>query len=89
MILWAAGYRIADRNLHRFTLASLIEDGGLEALGYLRAAQLHERPGEREDAFRYYSWFIELWGDADPQLQSEVQTARRAPDRLTAEGVAD
>lgn len=100
------GYRTADRNLHRFTLASLIQDGGdelealsiyrslyrspwLEALGYLRAAQLHERRGERKDALRYYSWFIELWGDADAHLQSEVESARRAQDRLTAEGVAD
>jgi serine/threonine-protein kinase len=93
------------RNAHRFLLANLIEDSDqlealriygslryspwLEALGYLRRAQLHERRGEREDALRYYGWFLELWRDADPHLQPQVESARRAMDRLGGESAAD
>jgi tetratricopeptide (TPR) repeat protein len=95
----------APRNAHRFVLANLIEDSDelealriygslyyspwLEAFGYLRRAQLHERRGEREDALRYYGWFLELWEDADAHLQPQVESARRSVDRLAGEGVAD
>jgi tetratricopeptide (TPR) repeat protein len=93
------------RNLHRFTLASLIESGDeleamrvygslyqsawLEALGYLRRAQLHERRNEREDALRYFGWFLELWSDADDHLQPRVESARRAMERLAGESSVD
>jgi tetratricopeptide (TPR) repeat protein len=87
------------RNVHRYTLASLIRDRGdelealsiygslyhspeLEALGYLQRAKLHERRGEREEALRYYGWFLDLWGDADAALQSQVELAREAIHRL-------
>ncbi len=92
------------RNAHRFLPANLIEDGDelealriygslyyspwLEALGYLRRAQLHERRGERDDALRYYGWFLQLWENADEHLQPQVESARRATDRLAGE-VAD
>ena len=89
----------SERNFHRYTLASLIQDGGdelealriygslyyspeLEALGYLRRAQLHERRGEREDAVRYYGWFLDLWVDADSHLQPQVELGREALARL-------
>jgi tetratricopeptide (TPR) repeat protein len=89
----------SERNIHRYTLAGLIQDGGdelealrifgslyyspeLEALGYLRRAQLHERRGEREDALRYYSWFLDLWSDADSHLQPQVELGREALSRL-------
>lgn len=61
---------------------SLYQSPELEALGYLKKAQLHERRGEREDALRYYGWFLELWGDADAHLQPQVQVARDAIARL-------
>jgi tetratricopeptide (TPR) repeat protein len=93
------------RNAHRYLLANLVEDSDqlealriygslyqsawLEALGYLRRAQLHERRDELDDALRYYGWFLELWGDADEHLQPQVESARRAVNRLSGEGVAD
>jgi len=52
-------------------------------LGYLHRAQLQERRGEREDAIRYDRRFLQLWEDADPHLQPQVESARRAIDRLT------
>ncbi len=92
------------RNAHRFLLANLLEEGDelealriygslyyspwLEALGYLRRAQLHERRGERDDALRYYGLFLQLWENADDHLQPQVESARRATDRLAGE-VAD
>ena len=89
----------SERNIHRYTLANLIQNGGdelealrifgslyyspeLEALGYLRRAQLHERRGEREDALRYYGWFLDLWSDADSHLQPQVELGREALARL-------
>jgi L-ribulose-5-phosphate 3-epimerase UlaE len=32
-----------------------------------------------DEAAQYYAWFIEMWKDADPELQPQVQEAR---DRL-------
>jgi hypothetical protein len=61
---------------------SLYHSPELEALGYLRQAQLHERRGEREDALRYCGWFLDLWGDADAHLQPRVALAREAMARL-------
>ncbi|MGD8698570.1 MAG: tetratricopeptide repeat protein [Gemmatimonadales bacterium] len=67
---------------------SLYHTPYLEALGYLRRAQLHERRGETAEAVRYYSYFLELWSEADPYLQPQVESARRAVDRLAGEGAA-
>jgi tetratricopeptide (TPR) repeat protein len=67
---------------------SLYHTPYLEALGYLRRAQLHERRGENAEAVRYYGYFLELWSEADPYLQPQVESARRAVDRLAGEGVA-
>ncbi len=94
-----------QRNAHRYLLASLVEDSDelealriygslyvspwLEALGYRRRAELHERRGELDDALRYYGWFLELWGGADGHLQPQVESANRAVNRLSGEGVAD
>lgn len=64
---------------------SLYQTTWLEALGYLCRAQLHERRGEREEALRSYARFAELWANADSHLQPQVQSARRAMERLAAE----
>ncbi len=92
------------RDLARYWLAALVQDRGaeeealriygsiwtpwLEALGYLRKAELHERRGERDQALRDYASFVELWSDADAHLQPQVESARRAMERLTAESAA-
>jgi hypothetical protein len=49
-----------------------------------RLAQLHEARGERARASEYYRSFIELWQDADPELQPRVREARRRLAALTA-----
>jgi DNA-binding SARP family transcriptional activator/Tfp pilus assembly protein PilF len=48
-----------------------------------RLGQLHEARGDRDRAAEHYTEFIELWRDADPELQPRVREARR---RLAALG---
>ncbi len=64
---------------------ALRRPAALEAFAYLQAARLHERRGEAEDAGRYYTWFLELWGDADSNLASHVESALEARDQLVVE----
>ncbi len=45
-----------------------------------RLGELHESLGHRDEAIDYYQRFIELWNEADPELQPQVKAAR---DRLT------
>lgn len=55
-------------------------------LSYLLLGQALEAEGERVEAARAYERFIEFWQSADPELQPRVETARRALERLRAEG---
>jgi tetratricopeptide (TPR) repeat protein len=43
---------------------------------YRRLGELHERRGDREKAIDYYTRFVELWKDADPELQPQVRDVR-------------
>lgn len=51
-----------------------------------RLAVLHEDAGHPERAAHYYAWLVDLWKNADPVLQPRVDAARRALERITAEG---
>jgi hypothetical protein len=50
-----------------------------------RLGELHASLGHREQARDYYSRFIDLWKDADPELQPQVDQARAALARLAGE----
>ena len=50
-----------------------------------RLGALHESLGHTEQAIRYYREFIDLWKDADPELQPQVREARATLERLTRE----
>lgn len=43
----------------------------------LRRAEIHDRRGERPQAAEHYRRFLELWQDADPELQPLVTQARQ------------
>ena len=45
---------------------------------YERLGQLYLARGDTEKARLYYARFIELWDDADPELQPRVEAAQRA-----------
>lgn len=57
----------------------LIEDGISLAGSHKRLAELYDAKGNREKAMSHYSKFIDLWKNADADLQPLVQKAR---DRL-------
>jgi len=52
---------------------------------YERLAHLYEQREESGNAIEYYNRFIELWKDADPELQPRVQDARERLASLVAE----
>jgi tetratricopeptide (TPR) repeat protein len=43
---------------------------------YRRLGDLHQQRGDREKAVEYYTRFVELWKDADPELQPQVRDVR-------------
>ena len=51
---------------------------------YLRLAELYEDRSDRVKAVEYYRRFVELWKDADAELQPRVESARAAIARLSA-----
>jgi tetratricopeptide (TPR) repeat protein len=53
---------------------------------YRRVGELYEAEGDAERALEYYNRFVELWQDADPELQPIVQDVRRRMARLVGEG---
>ena len=51
-----------------------------------RLGELYEQRGDREKAALHYDKFIELWKNADPDLQPQVAEARRRLGELVGEG---
>ncbi len=52
-----------------------------------RAGQLYEQLGERQKAIEHYNAFLEMWRDADPELQPVVEEVRARLARLVGEDV--
>jgi tetratricopeptide (TPR) repeat protein len=50
-----------------------------------RLGQLYDELGELEQAAGYYAAFVELWAEADPELQSRVQAARARMEEIVRE----
>jgi tetratricopeptide (TPR) repeat protein len=50
-----------------------------------RLGQLYDEAGDRDKAVEYYARFVELWADADPELQPRVEAAQRRIDEIFAE----
>jgi tetratricopeptide (TPR) repeat protein len=65
--------------------ASLWYDGGHLAYAYQRLGEIYEAREDVERAAQYYSRLMELWDEADPELQAWVETARSALERLGRE----
>jgi eukaryotic-like serine/threonine-protein kinase len=51
---------------------------------YVRLGELWEAKGDRAKAASYYARFVDLWKDADPELQPKVAEVRRRLARLRA-----
>lgn len=68
-----------------WTLWFWVWDTGNISLAHERLGELYERLGERENAVQHYGKFVELWQDADPELQPVVREVRERIARLVRE----
>ena len=50
-----------------------------------RLGQLYDESGDPEQAAVYYARFVELWTDADPELQPRVQAAQSRLEEIVRE----
>jgi tetratricopeptide (TPR) repeat protein len=50
-----------------------------------RLAQLYDERGDLESAARYYASFVELWADADDELQPRVRAAQQRLEEILGE----
>jgi len=71
-------------------LASAEESRGFEdetSLGptYRRLGELYEEKGNQAKAARYYQKFIDLWRDADPDLQPQVAEVKQKLAKVVGE----
>lgn len=51
----------------------------------VRLGKLYEERGDTAKAVRYYGRFVDLWKNADPELQDDVQSIRARMKRLLGE----
>ena len=65
---------VANRHLH-------VDPAALAGV-YERLGQLYEARGDHSRAAHYYGRFVDLWKNADPELQPRVTEARRRLARL-------
>ncbi|MEJ2371376.1 MAG: hypothetical protein P8Y07_11095, partial [Gemmatimonadales bacterium] len=52
---------------------------------YERLAQLYDQRGDPVASAEYYARFVELWREADPELQPRVQAAQARLEEILAE----
>ena len=50
-----------------------------------RLGQLYDEQGDLENAAKYYAQFVELWAEADPELQPRVEAAQKRLDEIFAQ----
>jgi len=62
----------------------LRNDAFFLASSLLRLGELYEERGDKSRALDYYSRFVELWKEADPELQPRVRAAKAKIEELAA-----
>jgi tetratricopeptide (TPR) repeat protein len=78
-IVYYEGYANAFADYRIFWDASNLGPA-LERLG-----QLYDEQGDLEKAALWYARFVDLWGDADPELQPRVEAARARLEEIVRE----
>jgi tetratricopeptide (TPR) repeat protein len=72
--------------------ASLVETSPFElpylAIAHLRRAEIYDELDQPDRAAEHYARFVELWSDADPELQPQVAAARARLEELSATNVS-
>ena len=56
-----------------------------EAVSHLLRAEIYGRLGDLDQARYHYGRFVDLWKDADPEMQPRVEAARRALEALSTD----
>jgi tetratricopeptide (TPR) repeat protein len=74
-----------ERLMSSPNMSRYFRDAFVLAPTYQRLGELYEELGEPEKAIEYYSKFVELWRDADPELQDQVEDVRGRIARLVGE----
>ena len=77
---------VYERSVTTNGLQLLFEQSTNLAPTYRRLGELYEERHQLDKARDYYGRFIDLWKNADPELQPLVRDARQRLARLTAEG---
>ena len=67
-------------------LVRLFEEAATLGPTYKRLGELYEERGQLDKARDYYGRFVDLWKNADPELQPMVRDVKRRLVRLSAEG---
>ena len=75
---------VYEQLLSRPDPVRLFADQGAGALTLERLGQLYDERGDWEKAAEYYARFVELWKDADPELQPRVEAAQQRLDEIFA-----
>ena len=75
-----------ERSVNTNGLGLLFDQATTLAPTYRRLGELYEDRGQLDKARDYYGRFIDLWKNADPELQPLVRDVRQRLVRLTAEG---
>ncbi len=63
----------------------VLDDASTLGPSLRRLGELYEARGDRGKAVEYYARFVDLWKDADPELQPQIVRARAAIKRLGGE----
>jgi tetratricopeptide (TPR) repeat protein len=63
---------------------NLSEDAQFLAGSYKRLGELYEAKGDREKAMANYEKFVDLWRNAEPELQPKVAEVRDRLNKLRA-----
>jgi tetratricopeptide (TPR) repeat protein len=74
-----------ERVVSETFLNRVFRDAFALAPTYKRLGELYEERGERDKAIENYNNFVELWNDADPELQDQVRDVRGRIARLIGE----
>ena len=76
---------VYERAANADELYGMYQWGDVMAPTYKRVGELYEERNDRDKAVEYYNRFVELWQDADEELQPQVRDVRARIARLVGE----
>ena len=74
-----------ERYLETTSMSRTFTDPGNLAAILERLGEMYDDRGDWEKAAEYYARFVDLWNEADPELQPRVENAQQRLDEIFAE----